>query len=222
MLGHGGLFRQENMEKRKVMSVREWAEICGKEEFRAPGIEEVGVHARTAQVKPKPKRGKRKAETVEADITGPGPDDIEIKEEPIDEHHVTIHGPDGSAQVPIVLSPPSSVGIPASSNASGVDGNAAEASSSNAAGSSELKPKGRRVAQTKEAREANLAERAVRDDAFLDTFKPHDDWLPPNTKATDYTTEFCQKLERQYWRNCSLGKPAWYGADTQGSCYLIA
>ncbi|KAG2135583.1 JmjC domain, hydroxylase-domain-containing protein [Suillus cothurnatus] len=107
MLGRGGLFRQENVEKRKVMSVREWAELCEKEEFCAP-------------------------------------------------------------------------------------------------------------AQSREVREA---ERSAKDAAFLKTFDPHKDWLPPCTTADDYTVEFCQKLERQFWRNCGLGKPAWYGADTQGSVF---
>ncbi|KAJ3012006.1 hypothetical protein NUW54_g1999 [Trametes sanguinea] len=48
MLGQGGLFQQQNIEKRRVMSVREWAELCAKEDLRAPGVEEVGLHARAA------------------------------------------------------------------------------------------------------------------------------------------------------------------------------
>lgn len=47
MLGQAGLFRQQNMEKRKTLSVREWAEFCAQPEFRAPSIEEVGIHTRT-------------------------------------------------------------------------------------------------------------------------------------------------------------------------------
>jgi hypothetical protein len=76
--------------------------------------------------------------------------------------------------------------------------------------------KTKRLAQTRESREANLAELPSVIVAFLETFDPHTHWLPTNTKATDYTPDFCQKLERQYWRNCGLGKPAWYGADTLG------
>ncbi|TFY51813.1 hypothetical protein EVJ58_g10367, partial [Rhodofomes roseus] len=48
MFGHGGLFRQENVEKRRTMSVREWAELCSKDELRAPGVDDVGLHARSA------------------------------------------------------------------------------------------------------------------------------------------------------------------------------
>ena len=79
------------------------------------------------------------------------------------------------------------------------------------------KPKGRRNPHTKEAREAALAERAAKDEAFLENFDPHSDWLPPNTTSFDYTPEFCKELERRYWRNCGLGRPAWYGADMQGT-----
>lgn len=46
MLGNGGLFRQQNMEKRKTMSVREWVELCNKDEYRAPAVHEVGLESR--------------------------------------------------------------------------------------------------------------------------------------------------------------------------------
>jgi hypothetical protein len=80
------------------------------------------------------------------------------------------------------------------------------------------KQKGKR-SQTREAREAQLAARAAKDAAFMEVFDPNKDWLPPGTTPEDYTTEFCQKLERHYWRNCGFGRPAWYGADSQGSLY---
>src|ERR1700678_705757 len=50
MLGNAGLFRQENMEKRKVMSVREWVELCSKDEFRAPGLFDVGLTSRGTNI----------------------------------------------------------------------------------------------------------------------------------------------------------------------------
>jgi hypothetical protein len=40
------------------------------------------------------------------------------------------------------------------------------------------KSKSKRSAQTRESREASLAERAARDAEFLETFDPHSDWLP--------------------------------------------
>jgi hypothetical protein len=209
MLGRGGLFRQENMEKRKVMSVREWAELCAKDEFRAPGVDEVGLHARSANYKPKAKKSRKKGDAANAGSLGP--DTIAIKQEPIDDDFGDI----GSNHQPIVLSPPSSVATPISPTGGTNKTDLAESEIK-----SEEKPmgKGRRIAQTREAREAGIADRATRDIVFLETFDPHTDWLPSGTKATDYTPEFCQKLERQYWRNCGLGKPAWYGADTQGRC----
>lgn len=171
MLGSGGLFRQENMEKRKVMSVREWVELCGKEEFRAPGVQDVGLHARSANsgakasAKPKARKG-RKKEAVKAESAGPS----------------TKH---------TVASPPNSDRAAPSPIATDDEPKA------------KAKPKakgGRRAPQTRETREANLAERAARDGEFLETFAPHKDWLPANTKPSDYTRGFCQKLERQIGR----------------------
>ena len=67
-----------------------------------------------------------------------------------------------------------------------------------------------------------MAEKAARDAAFLESFDTKTSWLPPNTQPDDYTPEFCKELERQYWRNCGLSKPAWYGADMQGtSVYIV-
>ena len=81
-----------------------------------------------------------------------------------------------------------------------------------------LRPKKRYAGQSTQEREASKAKRARKDEEFLDDFDPHSDWLPPNTTSHDYTPEFCLKLERRYWRNCGLGRPAWYGADTAGTC----
>ncbi|ESK85356.1 jumonji family transcription [Moniliophthora roreri MCA 2997] len=191
MLGRAGLFRQQNMEKRKVMSVREWAELCSQGEFRAPGVEEVGLYARS-NVKAKPRRSKKtshaaKADTLEPDVEG----QVHIKEEPM-EDVVPVHGSTRTAHSPSVVAK------------SEVD--------------EKPKAKGRKQ-QTKLSKEEKLAESKEKDSAFLETFEPHTHWLPPNTKPEDYTPEFCSKLEKQYWRNCGLGKPPWYGADTQGSLY---
>lgn len=216
MLGRGGLFRQENMEKRKVMSVREWAELCAKDEFRALGVNEVGLHARSANYKPKAKKSKKKSDAANAESLGP--DIITIKQESTDDVQPIFFGDAGSIHRPIVLSPPSSVATPVSPTV-GSDKVDAVLAESETKSEEKSIGKGRRVAQTRMARETSLADRVARDMEFLDTFDPHTDWLPATTKPTDYTPEFCQKLERQYWRNCGLGRPAWYGADTQGSLY---
>ncbi|KAF8887020.1 JmjC domain, hydroxylase-domain-containing protein [Gymnopilus junonius] len=216
MFGNGGLFRQENMEKRKVMSVREWVELCTKDEFRAPGIHEVGLSSRHTNTIPTKSRiqrkGKQKTETVEEDSSGPDPSVVVIKEEPTDDFHHSL-----GAQA--VNTPPSSEGSPPASTSPNKKGNAKK---KKMPVKQEPKPRPKRVTQTREAREASLAERAARDRTFLDVFEPDKEWLPPSTKASDYTPEFCRELERRYWRNCGLGKPAWYGADTLGSLFTDA
>ncbi|KAJ7058631.1 JmjC domain, hydroxylase-domain-containing protein [Mycena amicta] len=161
MRGSGGLFRVENMEKRKVMSVREWAELCAKDEFRAPGVSQVGN--RNNPSAPPPGRSRKKKKEKE-----------EAKPEPQD--------------IVAIASPPNSVSPEPD----------------------DTKPRNRRV------------ERAGKDASFVETFNPHSDWLPPDTTSTDYSPEFCAKLERAFWRNCGLGKPAWYGADTLGSLFTNA
>lgn len=203
MLGSGGLFKQQNMEKRKVMSVREWVELCTKEEYRAPAVHEVGLESRSRHARaplPRPRRAKKK-ETSNLEP------ELSIKEEPLDD------------QVSSVPSPPSSsgaaspvVGTPAPSTTRGKQ----------AKNATKPAPKSKRVAQSREVRQANLAERAARDVEFLETFEPDQDWLPHNASPEDYTPEFCQKLERHYWRNCGLGRAPWYGADTQGASIFSA
>lgn len=225
MIGHGGLFRQENVEKRRVMSVREWAELCSKDEFRAPGVKDVGLHARSQNAKPKPtKRGRKKADRGSTEVAEP-------EAEGVKEHDPELEQADEEAKPNlVVVSPPNSTGDPATPFP--VDGDVEKASSTepveadspvegSAEGDEKSKAKAKRATQTRAAREALLAERTALDTTFLDRFDPHSEWLPPDTLPSDYTPEFAQKLERQYWRNCGLGKPAWYGADTQGMAFLF-
>lgn len=229
MLGRGGLFRQENVEKRRVMSVREWAELCDKEDFRTPGIEDVGLHARSARVGLRPVRRARPRDSSNR------VEDVEPEEIP----HSAVKQEQGESSTDMLvdeprgyMSPPTSIGNPNTPTAdvstntpppgNGGEDAGAEDDGDNLADAdadqSEEKPKAKgKRKQTREAREANLAERAAKDAAFLEVFDPNKDWLPPSTTSADYTTEFCQKLERQYWRNCGLGRPAWYGADMQGA-----
>ncbi|KAJ7320925.1 JmjC domain, hydroxylase-domain-containing protein [Mycena albidolilacea] len=182
MRGRAGLFRQENVEKRKLMSVREWAELCAKDEFRAPGKDQVGVHnnpsasaplrRRKKQTQPKDKQPEVNDEQPDVAMASPpnspSPDPDDSKDQ-----HDTDSKPDIDSR-------------PDANN----------------------KARNRRL------------ERADKDASFLQSFRPHNDWLPQGTTAADYTPEFCAKLERAFWRNCGLGKPAWYGADTMGSLFL--
>ncbi|KAF9005231.1 JmjC domain, hydroxylase-domain-containing protein [Cyathus striatus] len=219
MFGRGGLFRQENLEKRKFMSVREWVELCRKEEYRAPGVQEVGLHGRSSNVapsKPRTLKGKKKAGTVKAESSGPA--QIAIKEEPMDDYHQLAN----SAATRSSIASPSNgeeTPDPPSAHTGRSSKRSVRRKTEDQVVDIKHTVKGKRASKTKEARDIIQAERATLDRSFIDSFEPHVDWLPPNTKPSDYTPEFCQKLERQYWRNCSLGRPAWYGADTQGSLY---
>ncbi|KAH9916071.1 uncharacterized protein B0H18DRAFT_1039143 [Fomitopsis serialis] len=253
MFGRGGLFRQENVEKRRAMSMREWAELCSKEELRAPGIDDVGLHARAANAgastrsRTRRTRRKRESETAEPDHD---PDAHAIKQEeddgatqvvPAAAEQSLASPPNSAAALP---TPPQHVEDEAAADHPQVQDAAGEqqgASNEQATeeavmhdGEVEAKheeeeeeeeevkqPKGKRkrATQSRQAREASLADRAAKDKVFLESFDPHSDWLPPNTTPFDYTTEFCRELERRYWRNCGLGKPAWYGADMQGSLF---
>lgn len=231
MVGRGGLFKQENMEKRRVMSVREWAELCSKEEFRAPGVDNVGIHARSTRGGLRPSRRARpsapshKAESVEPEESSHSA----VKEEQGESStNMLVNAPSDQ-----YMSPPTSVGNPGTPTAdvdqpltiSPENGGADAAAGDHADNFADVdvdqteekpKQKGKR-SQTREAREAQLAARAAKDAAFMEVFDPNKDWLPPGTTPEDYTTEFCQKLERHYWRNCGFGRPAWYGADSQGA-----
>lgn len=250
MFGHGGLFRQENVEKRRVMSMREWAELCAKEELRAPGVDDVGLHAR-ANASGRTRRRTRRSAKRESETAEPDREAHAIKEEEEEAGNSLVH--DDAAEQSLA-SPPNSTAAPpspateqdatqAQTSAEGADvrdatsppqdeqpGNETvapgdtivnheeeEEDEDGESGNKKSKGKRKRTTQTRQAREASLAERAAKDKDFLDSFDPHSDWLPPNTTPFDYTPEFCRELERRYWRNCGLGKPAWYGADMQGA-----
>ncbi|KAJ6452291.1 JmjC-domain-containing protein [Mycena sanguinolenta] len=180
MRGRAGLFRQENVEKRKLMSVREWAELCAKDEFRAPSKDQVGVHNGGGVQHPPRTRRKRQVKEKEQQDAEKDQEEVKVEEPDV-----------------VMASPPNSPSPDPDDSKPEVDSRSAKA-------------RNRRV------------ERADKDASFLETFHPHTDWLPPSTTAADYTPEFCAKLERTYWRNCGLGKPAWYGADTMGSLFLPA
>lgn len=183
------------MEKRRIMSVREWAELCQKPEYAAPGIGKAGertIAPGTPMTKSKVSHRMNKPKA------------------PISEMH-----PLRSASNVTVASPPNTTSTPSSPAVGTVELSPLEPEP--AALASPKKPK--RIGPTKQERDARDAERHREDIKFLDTFNPETSWLPAGTANSDYTAEFCQKLERQYWRNGGLGRPPWYGADTMGSLF---
>jgi hypothetical protein len=215
MLGRSGLFRQENVEKRRIMSVREWAELCAKPDLKAPGVHDVDL--RKADREGGRKRRTRRGEVQEEDEDGEEKEmavDEQASGSPVNESASTTQClPQSVLRNSQSVSPPPPEGHPTCTTSEDVS----TPTDISASPSKKTKPK----PHTREAREASLAERAAKDSAFNSVFNPHSDWLPSDTNAEDYTPDFCTKLERQYWRNCGLGRPAWYGADTQGPFSLL-
>ncbi|OBZ73253.1 Lysine-specific demethylase 4D [Grifola frondosa] len=229
MLGRGGLFRQENLEKRRILSIREWTELCAKEDLRKdqegrkktresetaePDLEAQEIVIKEEQGEVDDLAGSHN--DLQAFVSPPNSDRALTTPAPVTEHGVEVEAVEGDHS--------SNLQASASESHSVFQTPAAEDQHQETKPEDDIddmkpKSKGRRTAQTREAREASLAERALKDEAFLETFDPHSDWLPSNTTPFDYTTEFCRELERRYWRNCGLGKPAWYGADLQGSLF---
>lgn len=196
MVGRAGLFRQQNVEKRKIMSIRDWAELCAQGEFRAPSANGTGLHHLRGEGRTKPPRKTRQKPALQEPITHdvtPIADDNHDHDDPMLQ--------DGISNGVHDFLHPEGLYTPGSTPTPEVH---------------EPKRKGRRVL-TREEKEANMAEKAARDAAFIESFDTKTGWLPSNTRPEDYTPEFCKELERQYWRNCGLGKPAWYAADMQGT-----
>jgi len=232
MLGHGGLFRQQNVEKRRVFSVREWAELSKKDDHRAPGVDSIDLrHARRAAPPPPPKsrakRGERaRGGVTKAELAGPVPVPVIDKADNIVSSSTVPKSPttpplDGDSKASIPPAGPSP-GDPQSEQPTDVaslptpERSKEEESDDDGQDGKPQKAKAKRKWQTREMREAHLAERAAADAVFLKSFNPRSDWLPPKTRPEDYTPEFCRVLERQYWRNCGFGAPAMYGADMEG------
>jgi hypothetical protein len=232
MLGCGGLFRQQNVEKRRVFSVREWAELCNKEDRRAPSVEDISLHhARRAAPPPPPRTRAKKRERAKADVTkpaAPGPVSIPVNnaassaDAPTSPEFLQHDGASEVASSPVNLSPsdpqsghPTDVhSLPTPERLKEEEEDSDDDNEGRDEKPTTAKPK--RKWQTREMREAHLAERAAADAVFLESFNPRTDWLPPNTRLEDYTPEFCKSLERRYWRNCGFGAPAMYGADMEG------
>lgn len=110
MMGRAGLFRQQNIERRKLMSVREWSELCAKEEMRAPGVNDMDLHARATngmgrtRTRRGGRRKTREPETAEHELTP----DVMVKEEQEDDEHagVSIARVIGDESADKALAPP--------------------------------------------------------------------------------------------------------------------
>lgn len=196
------------MEKRKIMSVRDWVDLCAKEEHRAPGVREVGLHDRAENAAFRASRTRRTKKAGTPSLDCPDKDasmPVDVKPETSDDVMVVVHDEDG----------PSGAGGISSASHDNADDNTVVIKAEDFA-DKKRNTKVKRPPPTRQSREANAAEKHALDMAFLETFDPHTDWLPPGTVAEDYTPDFCRQLERQFWRKCGISSHAWYGADTQG------
>ena len=114
MLGQGGLFQQQNIEKRRLLSVREWFELCAKDEFRVPGVDEVGLHARANNGTAWTRRRTRRATTnPRASV------DVRMSETAEPESHPLIdvkHEHDDELVPPELVDPASALVSPPNSN----------------------------------------------------------------------------------------------------------
>jgi hypothetical protein len=183
------------------MSMRDWAELCARDEFRAPSANGTGFYHPRGEGRAKPPRKTRQKSILREPPT------------PRDVTPLVNHNPDRD-------DPTLQDGIPNPVRDSPQSEDLSILGNTPTTEDHEPKRKGRRVL-TREEKEASMAEKVAQDAAFLESFDMKTGWLPPNTRPDDYTPEFCKELERQYWRNCGLGKPAWYGADMQGISVLV-
>ncbi|KAF8576317.1 hypothetical protein K439DRAFT_676101 [Ramaria rubella] len=248
MLGRGGLFRQQNMEKRRVMSVREWAELCAKDDLRAPTIQEAQGGRRYSVNVPSSRRRRARAPATlgepqnesengnenENENENENGDENDGKNENKNgnengnrdvnenENDVCVYDDgareqsvDGDGDTSMQDNDDTKPSTPSADPAASLPTPPHTTSPSDPTPPEEAStstPAKRTAAERKEAKEAL-------DTAFLASFEPHKHWLPQGMTAADYTPEFCRVLERLYWRNCSLGRAPWYGADMKGSLF---
>lgn len=205
MLGRGGLFQQNNVEKRRTYSVREWSELCNSDGLKPPSRQELeaatGRGARAVRRQPQPKE-----RATSTPLSEPKPDDepahlatppasvADTHDEDEDDEMEGVSAASPPKDEPVSLPTPPGLNAPLPTE--------------------ELDKK----AAARAAKVARVAARQAQDDEWLKNFDPATHWLPDGMRAEDYTPEFCKLLERHYWRNCGLGKPPMYGADMQGTC----
>ncbi|KAH9939681.1 uncharacterized protein BXZ73DRAFT_43542 [Epithele typhae] len=239
MEGSNGRYLQCNMEKRRTMSVRDWAELCAQDQYRAPGVHEMGGRnarakdAGTGARRTRRSGGSRRGTTVAGASETAEPDamqvDVKAEEEegrPAEFASALISPPHSNrALSPVVengekTAAAGSAPVPGPSRlehtpARGEEEEEGAEIKDLVEVAEDVKPK-----KQKRVRAHVQTEKNARKDAqFLENFDPHAAWLPPETEASSYTAEFCKELERRYWKTCSFGKAPWYGADMQGSLF---
>lgn len=235
MDGSGGMYHQKNMEKRRAYSVREWADICMKSDLRAPTREELGRLANPdAPARARKMRARRRTRANDDHVTvgddeedrlpTPAPEEHEVEDaedEPTtpvlaEESSVKARSeppedddddeqPDDEKGVDSLPTPPHTVIDSPSETPEKLDEKLDEAVEAKEA--------------AKAAKKAKIAAKRAKDMEWLNDFDPSTHWLPPGLKPEDYDPDFCQLLEKAYWRSIGLqGKRRpMYGADLEGT-----
>lgn len=238
MNGSEGMYHQKNMEKRRTYSVREWADLSMRTDLRAPTRDELGRNANpnpngTMATRTRGTRSGRASRANGEHVTAtaleeaasrlptPAPEDNEGGKEagtPGDGEHRSIKAKseppedededEAAEDEKGIKSLPTPPGTVADSPGESHDNKTDE--------------KADAAATARSRKRARLEERHAKDEEWLKTFDPATHWLPPGLKAEDYNPEFCQLLEKVYWRSCGLqGKKPMYGADLEGKKLVV-
>ncbi|KAG8808761.1 hypothetical protein FRC17_003793, partial [Serendipita sp. 399] len=223
MVGISGIFRQQNIEKRRVYSLREWFEVGMSEDFRSPGKEEVYRDRSKMQVR----KGRLSKITGESRKTSEAPGFDNETSGGQENRNVTLKSgkKDGDSKVDRQRHSPSA---PSKGHEypheDGDDTEEEKLEIHNPLPSADEEAirlaKEQKASLAKERKAARAALRSDLDSSFISTFDPTKAWIPPGSEAEDFSSpEFAAALERLYWRNCGVGKPAMYGADMPGSLF---
>lgn len=237
MVGISGLFRQQNIEKRRVYSLREWFEIGMSEELRSPGIDAVNKDRSTAPThsvrKAKPARKELSSasekteshmnatkEELSADLKMASPRRSKPSVQQLESVSPRLNTPSAMDPSAANISEAATPSVDPSSQPGDAVMSSAPPETITSEDAERIAAEQLKIAIAKQRKAERAAQRSDLDAVFLANFDPETSWLPPGTSAADFASpEFAAALERLYWRNCGLGKAAMYGADMPGSLF---
>lgn len=82
MMGQSGLFRQNNVEKRRNMTLKDWADLCTKDELKALPIKDGNVVTRGQRAARKPRTNKKAAKAAAKEEQAEQPNPASVDETP--------------------------------------------------------------------------------------------------------------------------------------------
>ncbi|CED84781.1 DNA damage-responsive repressor GIS1/RPH1, jumonji superfamily [Phaffia rhodozyma] len=229
MKGRAGLFRVQNVERKKPLSVKEWYQKCALPNFATPLLKETDRSERPTTSVMKRRRNKQSGDPA-TDELATKPSSIPIASSVDYPEPATLTRMDegrtqpSSGLIAVSASVASNLGPSASSPTSTstqlptsnltsepVQTQITSVDSENVASVAES------VSQKEQG--SNVNNEPVEVDPFYDTLLNDQPWLPRDSKQEDFTPEVCKEIERKFWRGLGLGDSAWYGADLRGSLF---